>query len=191
MQNLQFNFMSNTVDTCCFSKFPEDILEEISDIRFAKFNNVSGSHLTLVPGIAHYFLFNQTTIDFLTAVSIKSFLMLGNMDVIFLHTLDTNLTGKHFDSLMEDPFFKLGENIMLSNFDSSLPLFSKCKTIEDRLHTVELLMLKEIGGVLVPKHSLALRPLQPLFTSEARVFWRQGQSWDQVEWKLFAYLTFQ
>ena len=155
-------------------------MEEISDIRFEKFNNDSGSHLTLVPGIGHYFLFNQTTIDFLTAVSIKSLLMVGNMDVVFLHTLDTNLTGQYFNSLMDDPFFKLGENVMLSNFDSNLPIFSGCKTTEERRHKAELLMLREVGGVLLPKHALAIRPLQPLLTTEARVYWRQNQSWDQA-----------
>ena len=81
---------------------------------------------------------------------------------------------------MDDPFFKLGENVMLSNFDSSLPIFSDCKTLEERLHKAELLMLSEVGGVLLPKHSLALRPLQPLLTSEARVYWKRNQSWDQA-----------
>ena len=171
---------SPTFDNC-FSRFPKDILDEISDIRFEKFNNLSGSHLTLVPGIAHYFLFNETTIDFITAVSIKSALMIGNMDVVFLHTLDANLTGRHFDSLMDDPFFKLGENVMLSIFDSNSTLLSSCKTDKERLHMAQLLMLSEVGGVLLPKHSLALRPLQPILTSEARVRWNQDQSWDQVD----------
>ena len=69
---------------------------------------------------------------------------------------------------------------MLSNFDSSLPIFSRCKTLEERLHKAELLMLSEVGGVLLPKHSLALRPLQPLLTSEARVYWKKNRGWDQA-----------
>ena len=42
-----------------FSEFPWDILEEMSDIDFEQFNNESGSHITLVPCVVHYFLFNQ------------------------------------------------------------------------------------------------------------------------------------
>ena len=83
-----------------FSNFPFDILEEISEINFNKFNNDTGSHLALVPSIVHFFLFENSTLELTAAASIKSFLVTGKSDVVYLHTLNTNLTGKYFERLL-------------------------------------------------------------------------------------------
>lgn len=161
-----------------FSNFPFDILEEISEINFNKFNNDTGSHLALVPSIVHFFLFENSTLELTAAASIKSFLVTGKSDVVYLHTLNTNLTGKYFERLLDDPFIKEGENLLVNVFSSQSSLLSDCRRVEEMVVRAQLVVVGEVGGMVVPPGALALRPLLPLLRVEARLYWPPGVAWQ-------------
>jgi hypothetical protein len=141
--------------------FPADILAELEQISFGRFNTAGGAAGSLVPRVVHILHTGRGGLGFLEAAQTRAAIRWGGVDLVYIHSVH-GAEGRYLAALLADPLLAGEEQMMVLRLPRDPP---------DPL-AAGLGFLSVTGGVFLPAGILLMADLEPLLNYEAAAVFR-------------------
>jgi len=127
--------------------------------------------------VAHFLHLHQAEFTFLDAAAVRSVMVHGGIDTVFIHTLHT-LSGRYIKALLKDP--KIPKDMINVNVFQPEDLMLGKMSLRTLRHLTRVLVLQlEAGGIILPRGALVIGNLSSLLQYESVVY--TGQETGKIE----------